>query len=605
MTPARAVDGLLPPPITPAPAAPAVTHVTDGQNRVIKGTLATTADRRAQANALYAEAMLLPDEAGNDQPKALDLFRQVVALDPSFTDAQIKLANILLQTGQLDAALVQLEAVARAHPESIPVQVALGYTQRLRGQNEEAVKICARALAADPTQSVAMRVMLEVAAEQDDLAGGVVHVEDILRAGGDSVSAAAWLNLDRLYLEYARGQMNSPTSETVLRTRLPILQEAAAKPPPDVDTLDLLAKTYVALGRKLDGLKTMQRAVALDPTDAETVLHCGELEADLDRKDDAVRDFERAYALNPTMPGLRERLGALYLDTKRYADAAALYEKALTETPQDPSLEIDLGVAYEGMHRLDKAQACFQAVFNASGCPPEAYLELAFFQLEHDQIKQAGQTLAQAQQHFPRSARIRYYQAVQHRYEKNYDAALSCLAQVRQLATGADAGILDPNYYLEDALTLNLAGKKDQLETVLREGLGKFPDDPELMNELAYFWAEEGHHLDEALALSRRAGTLEPDNGPILDTCGWVYYQMGQPKDALPYLQRAAFMTNNDPVVLQHVGDAYWKLGERREALAAWTHALEKDPHNGDLTSRIESAEAQAKNAHSRSAPRP
>jgi tetratricopeptide (TPR) repeat protein len=125
------------------------------------------------------------------------------------------------------------------------------------------------------------------------------------------------------------------------------------------------------------------------------------------------------------------------------------------------------------------------------------------------------------------------------------------------------------------------------------------------MNELAYFWADEGQHLDEALALSRRAYALDPDNGPLLDTYGWVYFQMGQAKDALPYLQRAAIMTNNDPVVLQHVGDAYLKIGQRREAIATWTRALQKDPHNGDLADRIHAALAQAKNAQLRSAPRP
>jgi tetratricopeptide (TPR) repeat protein len=143
------------------------------------------------------------------------------------------------------------------------------------------------------------------------------------------------------------------------------------------------------------------------------------------------------------------------------------------------------------------------------------------------------------------------------------------------------------------------------MEAVLLEGLKKFPDDPEIMNELAYFWADRGCHLPEALALSTRATTLDPDNGPIQDTRGWVYFQMGRPKDALPYLQRAAILTNNDPVVLQHMGDAYFKLGLRREAIGTWRRALEKDPHNGDLATRIEAALAQAKNVHLRSAPTP
>jgi len=553
-------------------------HLTDGQDRLIDGHLGPVAEKRSQANALYAEALLLPGEGVRDQQAALELFRQVVALDPSFTEAQIKLADTLLQSGQLDQALAQLRTAAAAHPHSIPIEVALGYTQRLRGQSEEALRLCTRALTRDSSQSVAMRVLLEIAGDQDDLAGGVVHIEDILKAGGADVPASAWLTLARLYQEVAQSEAHPPDGEVILKTRLPILQQAAAKPPPTVETLNLLADTYRDLGRTSEALKTLQRAGALEPSNVQIILDCADLEFSLDRKADAVRDDENAYALNPDLPGLREKLGGM---------------------------EIDLGIAYEESHHPQKAQACFQRVFDSFACPQEAYLKLAFFQLNRKEVKEAGQTLASAEAHFPQSARIRYYQAVQHRYEKNYDAALASLAEVRELASGSDGAALDPAYYLESALILNLAGRKERLEAVLHEGLGRYPDNPELMNELAYFWADQGQHLPEALALSRRAAALEPNNGPIIDTWGWVYFQMGQAKDALPYLQRAALMTNNDPVVLQHVGDAYLKLGLRREAIATWTQALEKDPRNGDLANRIDAAMAQAKNAHLRSAPNP
>jgi len=581
-----------------------VVHITDAQDRLGTGHLVRTADDRSQANALYAQAMLLPEGLAGDQTQALDLFRRIVALDPSFIEAQIKLANILLQTGQTDQALAQLEAAATAHPDSIPIEVALGYTERLRGQNDDARRLCTHVLTIDPSQTAAMRVLLEIASDQDDLAGGVLHIEDILNAGAD-IPASAWLNLARLYQEVARTERLPPPDEVVLSTRLPILQHAAALPPASVEILTLLSDTYRDLGRKTDALKTLRHAVALEPSNVELVLHCADLESDLGETAEAIADYENAYALNPSLPGMREMLGGLYLDNQRYADAARIFEEALTDAPLNPGLEIDLGIAYEESHRPDKAQTCFQHVFDSVDCPQDAYLKLAVFQLAHKELKEAGQTLASAQSHFPQSAHVRYYEAIQHRYEKNYAAALTSLDQVRQLATGSEAGALDPGYYLESALTLNLAGQKDRLEAVLREGLGKFPDNPEMMNELAYFWADQGNHLPEALALSRRAAELDPDNGPILDTWGWVYFQMGQAKDALPYLQRAAFMTNNDPVVLQHVGDAYLKLGLRREAIATWTRALEKDPRNGDLANRIDAALAQAKNAHSRSAPTP
>ncbi len=592
----------IPAPILPLP--PAVAHLTDAQDKLGDGKLKPFAESRSKADALYAEAMLLPQDNSGDQQTALSLFRQIVALDPSFTEAQIKLANLFLQSGQTDQALAELRTAAAAHPDSLPIEVALGYTLRLRGQNDEAVRICTHVLTRDTSQPAAMRVLLEVASDQNDLAGGVLHITDILKKAGDTASAT-WLTFARLYLEIAQGQRYPPGSEVILRTRLPLLQEAAAVPPPDVETLTLLADNYRDLGRKIEALSTLQRAAALEPTNPDLIVRCAGLEKDLNETDEAIKDYRKAYALNPAQPALRDILGGLYIDHGRYNEAIGLFEAALAESPQNPGILIDLGIAYEGVHHPEKAQTCFQQVFDSVACPVEAYLKLAAFQIDHKELKEAGATLASAQSHFPQSANVRFYQAIQHRYEKNYPAAMASLAEMRTLATGAEAGALDPGYYMEYALTLNLAGKKTELEAMLREAIAKFPDNAELMNELAYFWADENQHLDEALELSRRATLLEPDNGPILDTLGWVYYQKDQAKDALPYLQRAASLTNNDPVVLQHVGDAFLKLGQRREAISAYAHALQKDPHNGDLANRIDAAQAQAKNAQLRSAPRP
>lgn len=593
------------PPVTvQAPAAPVI-HITDGQDKMGSGELAPEADHRARANALYAQAMLMPESAAaSDQQKAAAIYREITTLDPSFLEAQVKLADILLQSGQLDQAEAQLRSAVSLHPESIALEVALGYAQRLRGQNDDAQRLCAKALAADPNQAIAMRVILEIAADQNDLAGGVLHIEDILKAGGAKVGSTPWLNLAHLYMEIAHSEIHPPDADAIFNTRLPILEEAAAKLPPSADTLTLLAETYLGLDRKAEALKTFHQAVDLDPSNVDLILRCADLESELEQKADALKDYERAYALDPALPNMRAMLGNLYLESHRFADACRLFEEALADSPNNPSLEIDLGIAYEEEHQPEKAQACFQKVFSAVDCPVDAYTKLAFYQLQHHELKEASDTLKSARSHFPQSPNVCYYQAVQHRLEKDYTAALASLEEVRVL-TATSSGALDPSWYLESALTLNLVGDKKQLEAVLQDGIHHYPDNAELMNELAYFWADEGDHLQEALALGKRAAALDPDNGPILDTCGWAYVQLGQVKDALPYLQRAAILTNNDPVVLQHVGDAYLKLGMTREAIATWTRALQKDPHNGDLTSRINAAQAQANNAHPRSAPNP
>ena len=82
--------------------------------------------------------MLLPDDLSGEQQKALDLFRQIVALDPSFTEAQIKLANLLLQIGP-DSTRRWINS--RPPPRPIPIPSPSRRPrlhERLRGQNDDA-----------------------------------------------------------------------------------------------------------------------------------------------------------------------------------------------------------------------------------------------------------------------------------------------------------------------------------------------------------------------------------------------------------------------------------------------------------------------------------
>ncbi len=413
------------------------------------------------------------------------------------------------------------------------------------------------------------------------------------------------MTLARLYVDTVRAASQPPEPKAVLTTLLSLYQQAAAKPPPEIETLTLLADTYRDLGRKQDALKTLQQASALDPSDVDLILRCADFEIALGQGKAALHSYETAYALNPGFTGLREKLGRMYLDLTRFTDAARLLQQAFADSPANPALGLDLGFAYEGANQPEKAQTCFLQVMQALSCPQEAYLKLAVHQMSREEIPQAASTLAAAQKRFPLSPKVRFYQAVVHRYEKNYDAAITSLEEMRVLSSGPDGPNLDLNYYMESALTLSLANKKDLIEPMLKEGLTKYPDNTDLMNELAYYWADQGVHLPEALALARQALAADTKNGPLQDTLGWIYFQMGEAKDALPYLQRAAILTNNDPVVLQHMGDTYLKLGRRSEAIATWRRALEKAPRNGDLANRIDAALAQAKNAHPRSAPTP
>ncbi|WP_210397107.1 tetratricopeptide repeat protein [Motiliproteus sediminis] len=115
------------------------------------------------------------------------------------------------------------------------------------------------------------------------------------------------------------------------------------------------------------------------------------------------------------------------------------------------------------------------------------------------------------------------------------------------------------------------------LESDLRHLLELEPDNAMALNALGYSLTDRTDRHPEALKLISRALELKPDDPAILDSMGWVHFNLGQLDIALDYLQRA-YTSFPDPEIATHLGKAYWALGRTQEAMAVWQEALERDP---------------------------
>jgi len=113
------------------------------------------------------------------------------------------------------------------------------------------------------------------------------------------------------------------------------------------------------------------------------------------------------------------------------------------------------------------------------------------------------------------------------------------------------------------------------------------PDQPLTLNYLGYSWIEMGINYEEATDLIRRAVSLSPDDGFIVDSLGWALFRQGQYEAAVEYLERAVNLQPNDPVINEHLGDAYWKVGRRIEARFQWRQSLDLNPED-DLIPKIQ-----------------
>jgi len=125
------------------------------------------------------------------------------------------------------------------------------------------------------------------------------------------------------------------------------------------------------------------------------------------------------------------------------------------------------------------------------------------------------------------------------------------------------------------------------MEADLRHILAQNPDNATALNALGYTLTTRTSRHEEAYALIARALELAPDEPAILDSMGWVLFQLGRAEEAVGYLQRA-WDGLPDPEVAAHLGEVLWSLGEQQKAYSIWRDGLLQDPEHDILQETLE-----------------
>ena len=106
------------------------------------------------------------------------------------------------------------------------------------------------------------------------------------------------------------------------------------------------------------------------------------------------------------------------------------------------------------------------------------------------------------------------------------------------------------------------------------------PDNVVALNNLAFALAQHGREaLPEALALARRANTLAPGNGSILDTLAWIQHLSGDNRSASSTVTQALRLTPGAAEGWLHAAQIEAALGNAAVATRHLARALELDPN--------------------------
>ena len=171
---------------------------------------------------------------------------------------------------------------------------------------------------------------------------------------------------------------------------------------------------------------------------------------------------------------------------------------------------------------------------------------------------------------FPENWEIKLLLADKLRASEKYDESISLYSDVIKSDSIDDRWVV----FYSRGIAYERLNKWHDAERDLKEAMRLEPNDPYVINYLAYSWLDRNINLNEALDLLKKAVELEPADGYIMDSLGWAYYLTNAIDKSVYYLEKAVSFLPNDATLNDHLGDAYWKLGRKEEAISQWKRVL-------------------------------
>ncbi len=257
--------------------------------------------------------------------------------------------------------------------------------------------------------------------------------------------------------------------------------------------------------------------------------------------------LQLAIYLNPEHPLALVALGSLFETTKKYQAAIDTYDRVPDNSPLKRKAMIQRALNLDVLEKKDEARAALQAL--AEDKPQE--IEGLF----------AYANVLRAGKHYSEAADV-------------YSKILTVLGEPQREHW---------SIYYYRGMSYERAKQWPLAEKDFQQALKLFPDQPQVLNYLGYSWVDQGINLEQALEMIRKAVSLRPKDGYIVDSLGWAYYRLGRFEEAAAELEKAIVLSPSDPTINDHLGDAYWKIDRKLEARFQWARALENKPEPEDL----------------------
>ena len=510
----------------------------------------------------------------NDLDNAIAAMEKALQLDPDSFMLTRELAQLYLAKDDKSKAVSLIEALITKNPDNVDGLLLFVQVKKDDMDEDQLKNILKKILSLDPENKESYLRLGRIYMESQSIDNAMVLFKQMTQVFPDYY--VGWYYLGELYLQNKEYVLSESAflktielEPELVEPRFQLINAYKALNTPDTyskieagydQILELAPDNHRALlGMALNLYKTgrikeaqklfMTLAQDIDKDPGLVLAAFDEYINGTDKKD-AVIVFSQMLKTNPTSSTLNFFTAIVYQNVKNHAKAIALYQKVVPDHPQYKKAGLSIALLYNDLGKRQIAINVLESRLRTS----------------------------------PKDADILKYLASFYEQEQNHAKAISLLKE------GLAHHPENTDLMFRLGVIQDKIGQKEDAIKTMAAVIEIDPSDASALNYLGYTLADQGIRLPEALALIQKAYDLKPDDAYIIDSLGWVHFQLKNYSQAILYLEKAADLTNFQTVIADHLGDAYDKTTQPQKALAAYKKAIVNAVAEDDkkLTPRIQ-----------------
>ena len=498
-------------------------------------------------------------------PKSIEEYKLTLIYDPKSVHVRMRLAQEYVRMGMITEAVEQAEIAVEMAQDNIEARMLLGglYSglkmfDPARAQFEQVLKI-------DGGQAEAAIYLGALLAEDHKYDEAIRYFETLTKNPRFKDPERAHYYIGRVLAE--QGQTRYAEAQKAFSQALKIKPEY----PEAALALSMLLRAQNKDQEMEQLLRTYQEKFGPEREMARQLSHYFLEKEDFEK---ALEQLEYIDGFERDNLNVKIQIALILIEQKKYESAAQRLEDVLLQAPESDKVRYYLGAVYEEIQKPQLAILHYKEIAPGSTYYAEAVVHTAHLQKGLNQLDKAVETIERAITKQDDVPQLYAYYATLLDEKKNYKQAVKMLnGAVERFPANTQLRFFLGTMY-------DRVGNPKETIAQMLKVLDQDKDHIQALNYLAYTYAELGKNLDEAFALANRALDLQPNDGYILDTVGWIHFKRGDVEQAIRFLEAAVKQKADEAIIAEHLGDAYLRFQMWAKAQKMYQKAAQLEPDN-------------------------